>query len=502
MKRKVRLRLHAAAFRRATRRAQRGAVYTGAVDAIAYLVIGGVALVLLLLVAASIVGLAKGRGIVRWVIVPLAIAGWVVPLWDWTNRAATEKQAESEKKARWMAARQMCKGELARLPESVPARGLLDDGRGVLMDGWRGLLGQRDIGFIEFRFRESGNTGRLLVYADGSGAGGSLPIDRPSGSLVRVSLSSDSDPACISDERYGSRAAEWFRTPPFLPDTCVAVTFPAQPEAELALLLSGPDQPTAPFHRWQLVDRATGRILAGLTSSTEYSDDRFVTTYSNEFPSRDPGRRNSCSEPRNVLAGRLVHATNAPASPQVVRMHTVPAQVQPDALAPQRPARVKLQSEVGPSEALSSIDLGADGLPAWQAAVEAAKRNGRAAYGPWTLDWSTREMKRISFDAEQSSYGRWTFQAAHDGYYMWSLWHPGVQKPPMTFAHYRRDGALDWAVRLEPTGEQEDLECSWHNPTQLDAGADEISLVGVGWCGEARERRKLTWTIARRDLPH
>lgn len=483
------------------RRRQTGAVYTGAVEGIAYLIVGGGALLLLVFIAASIYGLVKTRGRARWLVV-VAVCAWVIPLWQCTSRTAAEKEADDAQRARWRAAWGVCDSELPGLPASIQGRSLLDEGPGMMIDVWRAMLGERQLEFIEMRLPHGTGRPGIRVYADGSGAGVFWPVDdHPAGSLVRIDLSNDGNRDCETGRRWlwpKTDDSNEFRLPPFLPDTCLKLSYPPLPSADLALSLTGPDPGSGPLNQWRLVERSSGRVAAALTTSA-LGDDRTVSSFGGEFPDHDESRRNDCRDPRSILVSRVFGVRGEMPPRQLVSMQTVPVKTQPDALQPERRVPARLTSEAAAEQQFLSLTSGGEPLAEWKLAVESAKAEGHAGYGAWWLDWPKRRMERLSFDADAKTHGIWIFQADASGYYMWSFWDSDRREPVL--AHYGRDGGLDWSVRVAPNPGPEAATCSWQNPKELKISPEQLTLIGRGWCKAGPERTRLTWTIARRDLP-
>ncbi|HLO95470.1 MAG TPA: hypothetical protein VK195_14255 [Burkholderiaceae bacterium] len=340
-----------------------------------------------------------------------------------------------------------CEQAYQQLPEQIRADSLFDESAGLTTHELLQLLTERGLRFVEVRLTQDDpdKIPRLTFttsyrYGDGRWRRPGAP-----GSIARLSLSSTSDPRCVSIPEY--QHAHTLESAPFLPNSCLRLEYVETSSAEVALT----HEPARPYlHRpgsRQLVERSSGQVLARLPSAEAQGE---VDTGTSHEELRQHGALPpDCRAPLPRLA-ELLHAKDADwalKQDRVVREVTVSLgaalddwQARLDELPIVRLAPVPTRDHASDEKPPSL------GRQHWQRQVAKAQDSDRPMpYDSQLLDLAQRRLLRLHADNQ----GAWKLEPVQGGFfaYLPKRWTPDERN---ILVRLDREGVIEWAVAVVP----------------------------------------------------
>lgn len=334
-----------------------------------------------------------------------------------------------------------CKRELQSIPETVQVAGIADEGAALRKTMISDLFSSRGLAFIEVRVNRKFSR---VAYPDGSQEDG-WRLPGIQSSWVRIELANSKSPKCVAAP-YGLDYR--INRPPFLPDTCLAITPIDQPSSRYVLKFSPAkvDQIFREAGSWSLVDQKSGQTLAKLpTVDTE--DSISASGLSKSFKKVHADCRSPHSVLVNLLWGdggqgeQLLSQATVTATPDIRKLQERTAEfgeVLPDV------------QEVYWTKDEHRLLFGA-GIhqEAWEAAVDQARREGLSNYGRKLLHWDSRRLVDLRISSDQNSYP-WQAFAVDRGFIVVSTSPSWTKKAGNLMAFYAADGSFLWARRVNP----------------------------------------------------
>lgn len=424
--------------RRASRSSERG--YSEALVPLMTLIVYGLLAATAVAFISSFVLPARFlKGRLRIAALGVAAIAWGALYW---HNIGEPEQEKKWRLATWDA----CKAKLASVPSTVETEGFLDEGAALRKHMLLQLFSDRRLSFVEIQAGQDEGKPPHIAYPDGDQEQG-WHVPDPRTRLVRLELGNELDSACAKLP-YGLEEA--IRRPPFLPDTCIKLTYLDAPTARYGLSLQPAVRHVPRKHgSWRLVDRRSGDVLASLPTvdpSPWISSDRALSRNSDR-PLED------CRSPHTILVDRMrAHPTSSPAlGSQVLAMKRVQAErdileidagsaALPVVAANAAPARWTEEE----SRAVFHPEIHKDG---WRDTVAGARQQGSASYGPALLDWPERTLVSFVPTKQENSYP-WRVFAVGSGFFVASTSPSWYERSSSVLARFRVDGTFAWAVRV------------------------------------------------------
>ena len=386
----------------------------------------------------------------------------------------------------------VCSGDLPRITGPVSVESLLIESGIVEASKLRELLGRRGLKFVELRAHavQDGltkeNTYGVVAFRGDQSSFFGVARDVK---IVRVGLSRKGDAACTSEDILDLRSFPG--APPTAPDACLRVDFDEQSRASHALrALPAASDPA--FIKWALVEQASGKVLASLTSS----DDAL-------HPSRQGGGE---EYEHKAIADDIVHCR----SPHFSLMNLVYGrEQQPDERLSLGQQQVRLDiaaTEPGDPLAWDTVAAREEAVdhweymesarhgPAWQDAYRIAAQSGWAGYEEGLIDFKAgvivvprplvKPDLRVRIRGTQQG-----FMAA---------WSSGNNR--VALAQFGLDGRLSWKRQIMSTLPVEDVRARFEL-VGMEWGPREVRLYGFRQYGGAKgaDVRVLTVPLSRPD---
>lgn len=462
----------------------------------------------LLVVALSIYIVAKiFRGRLRLPAILVVLAAWGL-LYE-SNLGAPGRAAQVKQNER-MEANAQCEADLIALSQTshggfFEVDGFLDEVAALRLRHILTLFTQRNLKFVELMVQQRPNGKVEIAYPDGDGGGWGVSL--PVGSFVRLELSRDGDSRCLAEAALPYGLQGKFNAPPFLPDTCLAVTYSSVPTARYSIAFANPPQGASKgFVNWQLTDRKNNTVLASLT---DVRPDPWVNSGSDL--SRDQKNLdNSCGARHTALVNRLSAVNGAPLNPQILARTVAVAKQSPKRLMESvldfkviHPiAELFSMNDQEYSKVMNPWSIRAE----WPRAISEAKDSGFASYDHELVDWESKTLYRLQTEGNQSEVYPWEARPWGNGFLVWSGntdWSSGAQ----LLAFYSKSGELEWAKQIKAeklpfseytcTGSPRAIQSfersvKFYKSCRV-ASADKQRIRG-------KEYEGIIWTIDRREL--
>lgn len=337
----------------------------------------------------------------------------------------------------------VCSAELKQISAPVSVDSLLIESGIVDASKLRELLGARGLKFVELQAR-SGKVGGTKENTYGvdafSGDQTSHFEVAPGVKIVRVALTREGDKACTTEQILGLQAFRGYA--PTAPNACPRVDLDTHSRASHALRALPPNGSRS-LIKWALVEQATGKVLASLSSSD-----------SPLGPSRQGG---GAKDEQKFIDDDEIHCR----SPHFSLMNLVygpprkqderltlgqrPVTLDFDAAQPDKPAT--WEAVGAPEEAVGdwSTREAARHGPAWKAAYHAAEQSGWAGYEQGVIDFKTGVILRPRRLAEPNR--NTVVRGSNHGFM--AAWSIGPNS--LALAHFGLDGRLLWKRQIMST---------------------------------------------------
>jgi len=334
----------------------------------------------------------------------------------------------------------LCSADLHQIIGPVAVESLLIESGRVEERKLAELLGSRGLKFVELRARagQDWRTKQKTYGVDAFNGDSTMHFGvAPGVKIVRVGLARKGDAACTKQDIWGSR--DFTGRPPIAPDACLRVDFEEQSRASHALRAL-PAEGHPGFIKWSLVEQASGKVFAGLTSS----DDAL-------HPSMQGGGGEA---EQKAIADDIVHCR----SPHFSLMNLVygPAR-KPDERLSLGEQLVTLDIEAAepdntgswealdvPEQAVSDWSRGESARhgPAWKDAFRIAQQSGWAGYADGVIDFKAGVVAAPRLRARPGL--RAEMRGSNQGFM--AAWSSGPNN--LALAQFGTDGRLLWKRQI------------------------------------------------------
>lgn len=368
--------------------------------------------------------------------------------------------------------------EAESLPKSFDIESIYTEGAVLRNDLIMELLSERGLEFIETQIRRSTSKqyegfGWLGMSYIRDELGLNIGRQGKDKTYARIELSDSSDSRCIPRASLPGSMAVRLDYPPFLPDSCIAVTLIDRPTSRYHLIYENKHQWGPPFGYWSLIEASSGKKLGSLTTADSAEHPQNGNT-GHGFLSwrirRPPG---TFSNGPRVVTIKELTVSNKPPSADGTRVVSA--------------TRVRKVS-VAESDYRKIFNQG-NTQDGWVAAVATAKVSRWGYHGYSLLDWTTKTLTRLKF-----GYGRGATSSA-EGFFVISDWWDYRTKPA-TLERYDSDGNHKWSVLVTPPVLEADDSCG---RGLSSVGSTKEHVIFYGRCGSHSEVMMLE--ISRKDLP-
>jgi hypothetical protein len=284
--------------------------------------------------------------------------------------------------------------------------------------------------------------------------------------------------------------------PPVLPDTCISVTYSDVPVSRYALVLRGrAEQEKGTYASWVLEDRQSHSALATLTTS-----DGPPAISASSLQPLDGSRLRDCRTPHTMIADRLFGAVDGQL-PQYLQKIEVSTRVRDDLAKPPQMLVPAVESEIELS-ANERLQLFHPELSkeAWKSAVERARSEGVANFGPLLLRWADRQL--LELVPPRASAMRRGY-ALREGFAMVDSSRSWYDSEDNLLERYAADGTLQWQVRISTPRRTVDCHKFWPQAVYVSGEhlvlADQCQSIAEQTQGKAPHI--VTWSVPLNRLP-
>ncbi len=420
---------------------------------------------------------------------------WVSLLWIYILGPHFKENAELE----WRdGSRMACERDLVSLPKEFRVDGFVAELPILRKEDILFLLSERHIKFIEIRVKADDNSEHRFIGLDRH-----WTVSAKEGTYARINLGVKGDPDC-AELPYSMKGRE--TKPPFLPDTCVKVSYAEKPSARYALELQHrPNGADDKYNNWAIVDRMAGKNIATLTTSDTQRNFRGGVIDRNDHWYHE----NDCWAPASIFTQRIrgiedskyefpqiLEKVRVTAKPDIVDVNSSVANIVVAPAVEHLMTYTKSESESLRSSGSSHVG--------WEAAISQAKISGWGNYGEILLDWANRQYIALSDsnDAKNHRFA-WNVLSVGNGFLAISHQAPWNMHNEGVLIRYRSDGTADWAARIEAQATTKDV-CERFIPRTVYVEGEFLVLANS--CEEeARFRGKssngVAWKVPLRALP-
>lgn len=421
-------------------------------ELIIYSIIG---IVLLTIIATISIPFFLLKGITR-------VIGIICVVGIWMYLYQTKLNTHDPLLERRVAARKICETELNQLPDSVALEGFTDDGAALRIDALLNFFQERRLSFVEIKIRSDERGRPFIAYPRGDGESGWL-VDGEVGTYAKLELGSKGDRDCAT---LPASAKYNIDRVPFLPDTCMRITYSAQPTSDYRLSLI----PTTElnFGAWVLLNQKNGKELARLTTVDSEN------SISSGRATRLSGKRDTdCRSPHTVIADRLIGvATSFDKKSQILNSKTVDADV--DMTKEDISNYPLLKSSLkfdwsSTDEKLSAWRYSPQSShELWSEMVLQSMIHDHSNYGELLLNWKSRELISLRVAQEKNPYP-WQSFSLDDGFIVLSQKSGWSTRQENVLARFSKTGKLIWVVRVPtPADTSDKCNTSWPQAVYIE----------------------------------
>lgn len=368
--------------------------------------------------------------------------------------------------------------EAKSLPPSFDIESIYTEGAVLRNDLIMELLSERGLEFIETQIRRStskqyegyGWLGMSYIRDEVGLNVGRQGMDK---TYARIELSDSSDSRCIPRASLPGSMRIRLDYPPFLPDSCIAVTFIDRPTARYHLVYENTHQWGPPFGYWSLIEASSGTKLGSLTTADSAEHPQNGNTGHGFLSWRIRRTPGTFSVGPRVIAIKKLQVSNPPPTVDGTRVVSE--------------ARVRKVS-VTESDYQRIFNKG-NTQDGWGAAVANAKASRWGYYGYSLLDWKTKTLTQLKVD-----YGRGATSSAEGFFVISDRW--DYRTKHASLERYDSDGNHKWSVLVKPPALDPEDTCG---RGLSSVGSDKDHVIFYGRCKSQSEVMFLE--ISRKDLP-
>ncbi|WP_316674720.1 hypothetical protein [uncultured Tolumonas sp.] len=445
--------------------------------------------VLLALVTSIVLPLRKLKGAGQVAVILLVLVFWGVVYWK--NLGGGSDFAERD----WrVASRNVCEKETASFPHWFRIDSFVDEATIIRTQSVLLLLSERGLKFVEIRVGKNQSSKGFIAFGDSQGDG-YWETGVAEGSYARLELGKKGDVSCTE---LPSHVKGHESELPFLPDTCIKVTYSNKATSRYALELTPSHYSTwssaRKYGAWTLTDREKNQQLATVTTSdtSTFRPVGFVTDLLNIDPIRGPSQ--DCRTASNAIINRIL-APELPRGdyPQLLRLDKEITSNTPlfDANNSAIPKVSTVEQGVKYSDKDIDLLFGSENSHAlWIKAIDQAKNSGWGNFGHYLIDWKERVIRTLQPPKW------WMVQAVNDGFIAYSFSAQSWSAEGGLILRYASNGKLDWSARVLPP-KSPSGKCNRFEPRAIYTEGTDLILADK--CGEGDIGAK--WLIRIRDLP-
>jgi len=412
------------------------------------------------------------------------VIGVICVVGIWTYLYHTKLNTHDPELERRVAAWKICETELNQLPDSIALDSFTDDGAALRLDALLDLFKERRLTFVEIKIRSDERGRPFIAYPTGDGESGWL-VDGEVGAYAKLELGSKGEPDCAplpSSVEYSIDRV------PFLPDTCMRITYSSKPTSDYRLSLIPATKLT--YGAWVLLKQKDGKELAKLTAiDTENS------ISAGRAKKLIEKRDTDCRSPHTVIADRLIGtATSFDKQSKVLNSKTVDAEVDVTKEDINNHSLLEASLKVDWSskdEKLSTWRYSPQSShELWSEMVLQAMIHDHSNYGELLLNWKSHELISLRVTQEKNPYP-WQSFSLGDGFIVLSQKSGWSTRQENVLAKFSKTGKLIWLVRV-PTPANSSEKCSTSWPQAVYIENNDFIL----------DMRCNRWKIPVKALPH
>lgn len=436
--------------------------------------------------------IAKLNGWKQATAVLLVLVSWGIAYWYAIGRDRAERD--------WrVASWDVCKKDTASFPNWFRIDSFVDEATILTTQSILQLLSERGLRFVEIRVGKNQRSNGFIAFGHNQGDG-YWDTSEAEGRYARLELGKKGDSSCAElPSHVKGRESKL----PFLPDTCIKITYSDKTSSRYALELT-PSQysawPNTPkYGVWTLTDRQTNQKLATVTTSDTSAIRQvgFMSDLLRIDAAQGPGQ--DC----RTASGAIVNRVLAPvfpreSYPQLLRPEKDVASNTPlfDVSDPAIPDASSIEELTQYSESDQDMLFGSiNSHAAWIKAIDQANDRGWGNFGPYLIDWKERTIRTL--EHPKSDKTQWGVVAVNDGYVAYSPWtRSWYAEGSGLLLRYTSDGHLDWSARVIPPTNKSG-KCDWFEPEAIYT--EGANLILAATCG--KRGTGAVWKVQLRDLP-
>ncbi|BBB61957.1 hypothetical protein UNDKW_3684 [Undibacterium sp. KW1] len=389
------------------------------------------------------------------------VIGIICVVGIWTYLYHTKLNTHDPELQRRISAQKICETELSTLPDSIVIENFTDEGAALRVNALINLFKERKLSFVEIKVHSDERGRSYIAYPIGDGESHWL-VNGEAGSYAKLELSNKGDPDCA---HLPSSVANSIDKVPFLPDTCMRITYASQPTSNYRLNLIPATKVN--YGAWVLLDQKAGKELTRLTttdSENHISSGRATSLI---------GKRDTdCRSPHAVIADRLIGAASFDKKSQVLNSRTVDAEVDMSKEDinnyPLLGASLKVDWS-STDEKLSTWRYSPQlSHELWSEMIIQAMVHDHSNYGKLLLDWKSHELISLRVTQEKNPYP-WESFALGDGFIVLSQKSGWSTRQENVLARFSKTGKLIWVLRVPtPAGSSEKCSTSWPQAVYIE----------------------------------
>jgi hypothetical protein len=403
--------------------------------------------------------------------------------------------------------------EAKKLPTTFDIESIYTEAPVLRNDLIEELLSDRGIEFIETKIRRStsGQTegyGWLGMSSISGEIGLNVGRQGMDKTYARIELSHSGDSRCMPRASLPRSISDRLDSPPFLPDSCIAVSFIDRPTSRYHLIYESNHKWGPPFGYWSLIDVINGNKLGSITTADSAERPQNGNT-GHSFLSWRIRRTPGTFKPGPFLVKQSIVVASPPFLELIAQRGSLPLIQQTAAKTP----FTKGEWEAGTYPAALHAR--------WREAVDEARHSGighyegqgagyrfspdyqiyAGAHGRGRLlDWGQRNLVGIQLveTATQIKSGiPWDVSASEGGFLVfttdWGNTRRWGDTRNQIVARYNINGTLDWAVRIPGA----DITDCGSEPRKAWATDTEIILAQPS----CNNKEGTEWRLKKADIP-
>lgn len=399
------------------------------------------AFALLIFLGSILLPFMKLKGFLRFAIIIPILIFWKFVYWNtWgegSQFAEIDWRAEST---------HICERETKLFPNWFYMDSFITDATNISTQAILSLLSNRGLNYIDIRVSKLGPQ-KFIAY--GANQGDAFwETEATEGTYARVELGKKGDVGC-TDLPYPVSGQE--SELPFLPDTCVRVTYSNNTTSRYALLLTPSHYSKHPSERkygtWTLTDLEKGQQLATVTTSDKYGTltGGVIANINRNDLTVSPGQ--DCRSSGYAIVNRML----APEQSKSILREADAIMASPPKFDVDQDGITEVTaSEQGIRNNDNNVHFDPiNSHNSWTLAIEQAKKSGWGNYYNYLIDWRERTIKTFIPPKIDKSF--WSVRSINDGFIAYtSTNNSWYEQDGGLILRYTSTGQLDWIARVIP----------------------------------------------------